>query len=294
MKTLFNVLFILFVFGCSNNKKYTPENLRKLTQKEVIERIKNNQNANLEIAVYKSETGEIITLDSLSSMPDIKDWTADSYVDENNEVRELVLRKATNEDLEFEKKIREIINNKAQKLSESIDYIEIDCEKIAEVLQRIYASDQIMRKSGKKIDSDVDRQNLMTVINLIEQCKMPTLNEINTQQMTTIWLVFQHGDQYNRKKYMPILTRSAEKGDLKWSNIALMKDRTMMIDGEKQIYGSQVKKNYQTGKWELYDLTNPESVNERRAKVGLKPLQDYLKKWDIIFDISQQRAVLSN
>ena len=149
----------------------------------------------------------------------------------------------------------------------------------------MFDTDQAMRADGGKIDPNVDRQNLTTVISLIEKCGMPTLQEVDEVQMTAVWVAFQHGDNADRKKYLPLLERSANGGDLEASQIALMKDRILEDDGEPQVYGSQVIKS--GGVWVLYNLEKPETVNKRRAEVGLGPLQDYLQKWNIEFTVEQ-------
>ena len=59
---------------------------------------------------------------------------------------------------------------------------------------------------------------------------------------------------------------------------ALMKDRILMDDGKPQIYGTQ----WHNGK--LYKLESPENVNKRRKEMGLEPLEQYLK----IFNIEHQ------
>jgi len=84
------------------------------------------------------------------------------------------------------------------------------------------------------------------------------------------------------KKYAPMLEASAKKGDLDLSMMALTKDRILMYEGKPQIYGSQVS----NGK--LWDLMEPEYVNKRRREVGLDPLEDYLKIFDISFNVPQK------
>ena len=48
----------------------------------------------------------------------------------------------------------------------------------------------------------------------------------------------------------------------------------------------KAKKN-PSAKWELYDLKDPESVDKRRAAVGMGPLAEYLKRFDVEFDVEQ-------
>jgi hypothetical protein len=71
---------------------------------------------------------------------------------------------------------------------------------------------------------------------------------------------------------------SGKNGDLSKQQYALMKDRMLMDEGKPQIYGSQIE----NGK--LYKLENPETVNERRKEMGLEPIEDYLKYFNIQFN----------
>lgn len=168
--------------------------------------------------------------------------------------------------------------------------VAVDCEKQSELLNKIYALDQEMRKSENlaNFDAEVDRQNLIEVVSLIEKCGMPTLKEVTQKQMDAICLVFQHADYDNRKKYFALLQKSAKNGDLTKIQIAMMQDRILMSDGKSQIYGSQITQNIQTNEWELYYLENPESVDKRRFEVGLGSLKEYLKAWNREFDVRQK------
>ena len=163
----------------------------------------------------------------------------------------------------------------------------IDCSKQEEILSEIYKLDQKMRSGNNIFDPEIDTQNLITIKNLIKKCGMPTLEEVNSKQMSAIWLVFQHADNDIRKEYFPLLKQAAKNGDIKKSAMALMEDRILMYDGKPQVYGSQVIKDNKTDKWKLYNLENKETVDRRRKEVGLNPLSEYLKRWDIEFKVKQ-------
>lgn len=274
------LIFSLLIFlSACQEKVYKPNGLTKLTNSEIIEKAKQKDFPNIETVVYKNEKGEIIPTDSLQKILN-EEWTADWYADDNGIVKEFILRKATEHDKHLQRKIQEAVEYQPP-----IELVDISCENIVEVLQNVFDSDQSMRTNGGVINPETDRQNLATVISLIEKCGMPTLEEVDDVQMSAIWVVFQHGDNASRKKYLPLLEKSAKNGDLKATQIAMMKDRTMMMDGEPQVYGTQVTKN--GNEWILYDLENPETVNKRRAEMGFQPLQDYLDRWNIEFDIKQ-------
>ena len=236
--------------------------------------------------LYKNENGTILTLDSIQKISNQEKWTTDRYIDKNGIIKEMVLREANDIDKEFLVKLMQ-----AYRHVPPIKIIDIDCEKKAKLLEEIYSLDQKMRLSGNHSDLDpkIDKQNLIKVVSLIENCGMPTTKEVSRKQMSAIWLVFQHADNTNRKKYFPLLKKAAENGDLSKGNIALMEDRILMIDGKPQRYGSQISQNRETKKWELYTLTKPESVDKRRAEVGLSSLKEYVKKWNIEFNVRQKK-----
>jgi hypothetical protein len=274
-------LLIIFLLSCNSEKKYVPKNLIKLSETELIERAKNKEFIDIENLIYKNEVGTIISFDSVRKLPN-NEYTADRYINKEGLVKEMVLRKSTKSDKEFQAKLMQAYN-----YVPPIKIIEIDCEKKAEILEEIYGLDQNMRLNNNNFDPKVDRQNLIKVVSLIENCGMPTIKEVSKKQMSAIWLVFQHGDNTSRKKYFPLLKKSAKNGDLNKSNIALMQDRILMIDGKPQIYGSQISQNRETKKWELYKLENVETVDKRRAEVGLGSLKEYVKNWNIEFNVKQ-------
>jgi hypothetical protein len=170
-----------------------------------------------------------------------------------------------------------------------IKITEIDCQNKVEILEEIYSLDQDMRTNNKVFDPEIDRQNLEKVVSLIENCGMPTIKEVGKKPMDAIWLVFQHADNFNRKKYFPLLKESAKKGDLNVRQIAMMEDRILMNEGKPQIYGTQVI-GRNGNELELYELKDPEYVNERRSELGFEPIEDYLMNWNINFDIKQKQT----
>ncbi len=178
--------------------------------------------------------------------------------------------------------------NQTTNLEQSVKTVDIDCKNVAEILDKIYELDQNMRLNGK-YNPQIDIQNLSKVISVIKKCGMPTTKEVTKKQIFTIWLVFQHSDNESRKEYFPLLKKAEKNGDLKKSHIALMEDRILMTDGKPQIYGSQITENRETKKWELYQLDKPKFVDKRRTEVGLGSLKEYVKNWNIEFNVEQKK-----
>lgn len=277
------LISLLQITSCYRNKYHPPQNLRELTATELIESAKGLMVFSQKDAIYKNQYGEIITKDSLNRMKYgcFNHLYFAKYVNEYNNIVEIVIRPATQAELETKARI-----SLALEKEPIVKLVNIDCSKIGKILDTIYEIDQGMRQNGNSIDKAVEHQILNKAISIIENCGMPTLNNVNEHQMTGLWLVFQHTHHNIRKKYFPLFVESAEKGDLKMSQIALMEDRILMTEGKPQKYGSQVRAGCKTD-WELYNLEDPETVDKRRLRMGMKPLKDYLINFGIDFSVEQ-------
>lgn len=157
--------------------------------------------------------------------------------------------------------------------------VDVDCAQKAELLDEVYINDQRVRKSGIPLREMglTDHHNQEIVISILEKCGMPTLAEVTNQQLGAIWLVLQHSEHKYRKQYFPFIEEAMKRGDLKKSKYATMLDRILMDEGEPQLYGSQIQRG------QLYQLAAPETINERRAEMGMEPIEDYLRHFNIKF-----------
>lgn len=129
----------------------------------------------------------------------------------------------------------------------------------------------------------LDNSNLAKVEKIIAQYGYPGKTLVGEKYKSIAFIVIQHNDHDVQVKYLPLLTEAANKGELNWSSLALMLDRVKTGNGEKQVYGSQMLDHNNTR--QLYPIEDEANVNVRRAKIGLPPLQDYLKKFDIIYQV---------
>lgn len=157
-----------------------------------------------------------------------------------------------------------------------VTIVDIDCNKKAELLDIVYESDRRIRQPGSDIPLEQrvreDHRNQEWVISIIEKCGMPTLKEVNQNQMMAIWRGIQHTNKKYRKKYFPLIEEAVNRGDLPKEQYALMKDRILVDEGKPQLYGTQYKGNGQ-----MFKLDSPDQVNERRKEMGMKPLENFSK-----------------
>jgi hypothetical protein len=71
-----------------------------------------------------------------------------------------------------------------------------------------------------------------------------------------------------------------------------MEDRVLLGKGKKQKYGSQISMDTETQSYYVSPLEDPDNVDKRRASVGLEPMAEYLKSWQIIWNIEQYKKDL--
>lgn len=132
----------------------------------------------------------------------------------------------------------------------------------------------------KKINYQ-DSVNLIRVKNIIDTYGWLGPDKVGQQGATTIFLVIQHADSLTQVMYLPKMREAVKNGKAQPGNLALLEDRVLTNQGKKQIYGSQVRHNEQTGKNEFFPIQDEANVNKRRASVGLQPLEEYAKFFGI-------------
>jgi hypothetical protein len=61
----------------------------------------------------------------------------------------------------------------------------------------------------------------------------------------------------------------------------MLEDRVAVNHGRPQIYGSQI--GWKDGKGFVKPMVDEEHVNERRAAVGLEPLEKYAERFGVVW-----------
>lgn len=278
MRYILLIFTLYFLIQCSNKGDYRPKGLKVLSKPEMLERMKNRNVKPSDDVVYKSATGVLLTEDSLKVMNNLRDYFYQPYVDTDGNIKEIIVRKSTEEDKAFQKEMELAFRED----NREIPFVEINCAERQTILQDVFDRDQKVGPDGKRGDKESDFQNLVIISNFIDQCGIPTLNQVNDVQMAGIWAVLQHSNSKYVLKYMPQLEAAANNGDIKWGTIAMMKDRVLMEQGKPQVFGTQILNG------QLYKLKDPEYVNKRRKAIGMDPIEDYLKRWELSFDITQK------
>lgn len=173
------------------------------------------------------------------------------------------------------------------------------------LLERIYTEDQADRINidtveklfgwqSKEMDSlwrkigHQDSANLIQVKNIIDTYGWLGPDEVGEQGASTLFLVIQHADSLTQVTYVPKMREAVNKGKAKPEDLALLEDRILTKQGEKQIYGSQIRVD-STGQKSFFPIKDEANVNKRRASVGLGPLEDYAKYFGIDYVLPKSK-----
>jgi hypothetical protein len=135
-----------------------------------------------------------------------------------------------------------------------------------------------------QIMNNADSINVIKVTGILDKYGWPDKKEISERGSLTLFLVIQHADLKTQEKYLPLIEKACESGNLDISNLALIKDRILLRKGEKQIYGTQIAFNNESGLYFILPLSDPDNVDTRRKSIGLQPLSEYVRQWNIIWD----------
>jgi Family of unknown function (DUF6624) len=127
----------------------------------------------------------------------------------------------------------------------------------------------------------IDQENRNRLDKIVKQYGWPTIRLVGRRANQAAFLIVQHAELSYQKKYFPLIKEAAAKQEAEPGDVAMLEDRILKGEGKKQVYGTQVNLNESTKKWELWPIEDEESVDARRARVGMGPLAEYLKAFGI-------------
>lgn len=162
-------------------------------------------------------------------------------------------------------------------------------DSLSTILEKIYESDQTIRGEMSKLRQKyntaspeykelarrmqvTDSINLVLVTSLIDQYGWLSKAVVGKTGNSAIWLVIQHADLATQEKYYPIMEKAVQENKASKKDLAYLEDRILMRQGKKQLYGTQYKLDPETNEMKLWEVEDPDRLNERRASIGLPPM----------------------
>lgn len=160
-------------------------------------------------------------------------------------------------------------------------------------LERIHDLDQRDRlnvhhfPSGAQKDSVLahmmlqDSLDLLRVTAIIDSAGWLGEDVLGHKANQALFLVLQHADAKPavQAEYLPVMREAVEQGRAQAGELAMLEDRVAVNHGRPQIYGSQI--GWKDGKGYVRPIEDEAHVNERRAAVGLEPLEVYAERFGV-------------
>lgn len=258
---------IVFVWSCNQQLQ-----LNKLNREELLELVNESNQLNLTQAIFQTENLKPIDEAAIQKLKEGV-LACDYYADSDKVIRKAVVRPATY----YDHITAILIKRKGYDPQDGINLIEIECDSLPykmDAFYRLKLSDMKEPISGSDTLGVYDFER-SKIASLVEKCGFPSAENLGKDALRTFWLMVQHSEADVMTYYFPYFEQAVKDGDLKEGVFVLMIDRLLMRHNYPQIYGSQILNS------QLYPIANPESVDSLRASVGLEPLEEYLKHFDL-------------
>ena len=203
-----------------------------------------------------------------------------------------------------------VFTNCTQKKSENSDKVQLNIE-LKDKLENILLTDQGIREiiSGNftderksellakmnlsegdiegekkfKLMREIDSINIIEVEKIIKKYGYPGKSLVGEPANEAVFYVVQHSEKIN--KYLPLIRKATENGDISKTALAMMEDRSLVQQGLEQLYGTQINgKVGKEGKWIyfLWPVKNADSLNMWRKQVGFEQtIEESLKAMNL-------------
>ena len=174
-------------------------------------------------------------------------------------------------------------------------------ERLRAELERIHDFDQADRHNagnyvtGPQKDSVIahmamqDSLDLIRITAIIDSAGWLGEAEIGHKANQALFLVIQHADARPavQAAYLPIMREAVAEGNARADELAMLEDRVAVNHGRPQLYGSQI--GWKDGKGFVKPMEDEEHVNERRAAVGLEPLEKYAERFGVVWSPPEKK-----
>jgi hypothetical protein len=111
---------------------------------------------------------------------------------------------------------------------------------------------------------------------IVREQGWPTRTMVGASGARAAFLIVQHSPSNAfQREMLPLLTGAAEKDEASASDAAMLEDRVLTDEGKPQKYGTQFR--IVAGELIPYPIEEAGTLDERRARVGLMPMTEYIK-----------------
>jgi hypothetical protein len=124
----------------------------------------------------------------------------------------------------------------------------------------------------------IDQANTQWLKIVVQRHGWPGQSLVGRHGAAAAWLLVQHADHDpSFQRRCLDLMATMPTGEVEPHHIAYLTDRVLLAEGALQLYGTQLQQV--AGVYQPSNLANADSVDQRRASVGLEPLAEYLRRF---------------
>lgn len=143
---------------------------------------------------------------------------------------------------------------------------------------------QLPDSAGRRLD-DVEKENFARhqpiLEKIVRQSGYPGIRQVGEKSANNFWLLVQHADAYPafQRQVLKLMKAEVRQKNASPVNYAYLTDRVAINAGQPEEYGTQVTyENIGTKAVKAVpkSLRDPKNVNQRRAAIGMEPLENYL------------------
>lgn len=125
----------------------------------------------------------------------------------------------------------------------------------------------------------VTTRNGDRLVEILDRHGWPTIDMVGAEAARRAWLVAQHADRQLdlQRRALALLTKAVERGQADPQHLAMLRDRVLVNEGHRQIYGTQIAAVVD-GAPVPWPCEDPERIDALRAQVGLAPFAVHVAK----------------
>ncbi|MFD8436286.1 DUF6624 domain-containing protein [Streptomyces microflavus] len=115
---------------------------------------------------------------------------------------------------------------------------------------------------------------------IMDEYGWPTAELVGEEAAHAAWLIAQHSDRQLdvQRRALHLMQQAVSAGSASPRELAFLCDRTLVNEGRKQVYGTQIA-GVKDGSPIPWPCEEPERMNELRAEVGIEPFDEYVAKF---------------
>ena len=136
----------------------------------------------------------------------------------------------------------------------------------------------LMAPAGQEMAA-IDEAHTRELSTIIDEIGWPTKSKVGEDAAHAAWLLAQHADRDTEfQKRCLALMEAAPPGEVSLEDVAMLTDRVRVREGRPQLYATQFTLEQEGSDTHvLYPVEDHEHVHERRARMGMMPLEEYFK-----------------